>query len=163
MTHRSNSGMQLLGLTPGLWGKPADAAKYFRVQLGLTPDDVVGLFHEPVHQLGLLAVHHLVRTGRDDLHVGAHFLQLIEMRRSAEDRLVQGVLDVFVGGAGASATVRAAVGYQSGLVYVEFVRRGYVCVGVDDHICVGLMGGICARSRKRDYIDFGKERAKEML
>ena len=80
------------GTDAGALGQPADAAKYVRVQLGLTPDDVVGLFHEPVHQLGLLAVHHLVRTGRDELHVGAHFLQLVEVRRSAEDRLVQGVL-----------------------------------------------------------------------
>ena len=142
LTHRSSSGMQLAGADAGALGQPADAAEHVRVQLGLPPDDVVGLFHEPVHELGLLAVHHLVRTGRDELHVGAHFLQLVEMRRSAEDRLVQGVLDVFVGGAGAAAAVRPAVGYQSGLVYVELVRRGHVSVGVDDHICVGLMSGI---------------------
>ena len=92
LTHRSNSGMQLAGTDARALGQPADAAKYFRVQLGLTPNDVVGLFHEPVHELGLLAVHHLVRTGRDNLHVGAHFLQLVQMRRSAEDRLVQGLL-----------------------------------------------------------------------
>src|SRR3984957_15955477 len=61
------------------------------------------------------------------------------MRRSAEDRLIQGVLDVVVGGAGAAAAVRATVGYQSGFIYIELVRRGYVRVGVDDHICFGLM------------------------
>jgi len=33
--------------------------------------------------------HHLVRTGRDKLHVGADFRELGEMRGAAEDRLIK--------------------------------------------------------------------------
>src|SRR5580704_17766935 len=51
------------GTDAGTLGQPADAAKNLRVQLGLTPNNAVGLYHEPVDQLGLLAVHHLIRTG----------------------------------------------------------------------------------------------------
>ena len=125
--------MQLLTANAGTLRQPAHAAKHVRVQLGLAPDDVVGLFHEPVDQLGLLAVHHLVRAGRDQLHVGAHFLELGQMGRAAENGIVQGVLDVVIGGAGVAAAVRAAVGNQTGLVYVKLVGRGDVSVGVDNH------------------------------
>ena len=130
------------GADAGALGQSADAAEHVRVQLSLTPDDVVGLFHEPVHQPGMLAVHHLVRTGRDELHVGAHLRELGEMRGASEDRLIQGVRDVVVGGAGAAAAVRPPVGDESGLVDVELVRRGHVSVGVDDHICFFLLSRI---------------------
>src|ERR1039457_4227544 len=117
----------------GALRQSADAAEDVRIKLGLLRDNVVGLFHEPVHELGMLAVHHLIRAGRDELHVGSRFLKLSEMRRAAEDRFIQGVLDVFVGGAGAAASVRAAMGYKSGFIYVELVGCGYMSVGVDDH------------------------------
>jgi hypothetical protein len=67
------------------------------------------------------------------LHIGAHFLELVEMRGAAEDRLVQSVFDVVVGGPGAAASVCTAVGYKSGFVYVEFVGCGHMSVSVDDH------------------------------
>ncbi len=73
---------------------------------------------------------HLIGARRDKLHVGSHFLELGQMRRAAEHRFVQRVLDVFVGGTGAAASVCPAMGYDPSLVNVKLVRRGHMSVGV---------------------------------
>lgn len=50
---------------------------------GLQPagagDGVIGLFREPLDQFGLLAVHHLVGPGRDELDVNAGVVKVLQV------------------------------------------------------------------------------------
>ena len=117
-----------LGADAGTLRQAANPAEHVGVELGLLVDDVVGLFDEPAHDLGVLAVHHLVGTRRDELHVGPDFLELLQMRGAAEHRRVQRVLDLLIGGAVAAAAVRAAMGQDVGLVDVQLFGGSNVAV-----------------------------------
>ena len=111
----------------------ADAAERIGVELHLLGDDVVGFLDEPLHEPGMLARHHLIRPGRDQLEIGAHFLELREVGAAAEHRRVERFLDVFVIGQVAASSVGAAVGQDLSLVDVQTVWSGDVAVRVDDH------------------------------
>lgn len=116
-------------------GKPADTAKDVGEQLHFLRDDVVGLLDVPLNDLRrTLAVHHLIGARGKELEVDSYLTQLFQVRASLEDRLVQRLEDLFVGGLDAAATVGASVRNQSRLVDVQTVRRSHVSVGIDDHL-----------------------------
>ena len=94
------------------------------------------LLREPRHQLGNFAVHHLIRPGRDQLHVGARFLELLQVRRSSKDGSIQSLQNVLVRGSYAAASMPAAMGQQSRLIHIQALRRRDVSVSVYNHACL---------------------------
>ena len=111
----------------------AHAAERVRVQLHLLGDDVVGFLDEPFDQPRVLAGHHLIRPGRDELQVGADLLQLREVRAAAEHRRVQRLPDIVVIGQVAAAAVCAAMRKYLSLIHIQAVWRCHVSVRIDDH------------------------------
>ena len=81
----------------------------------------------------MLAVHHLIGTWRNDLHVGAGFLELIQVGGAAEHGLVQGRDEILVAGFYLTAPVRSPVRKNTCLVYVQALGSRHVRVCVNDH------------------------------
>jgi len=111
-------GNHRLGTDTRTLRQAADTAKRLREELHLPLDDVVGLLREPGDQLGVLAVHHLIRAGRDDLHVGARLFELVQVGRAAEHGSIQRFHDVVIGCSDGTAAMRAPMRQNIRLVRV---------------------------------------------
>src|SRR5678815_56043 len=83
----------------------ANTTEDLREEFRLARYDAVGLFRVPRYELGAFAVHHLIWTWRDDLHVGARFLQLVQVRGSAENGSIERLDDVVIGRIDCAASV----------------------------------------------------------
>ncbi len=127
-------------------GQPGDAAEQAGVHPHLLGDDVVEGLVQPLDDLGRpLGVHQLEWPRRQELHVGAVSLQLLDVAVAEHASGVQRRLDLLVGELAPAPPVRSARGQQARLVGVEPLGRGDVAVDVDDH--VRSSGGFSTRMR----------------
>src|SRR6187549_1988011 len=111
----------------------ANTTEDLREEFRLARDDAVSLFRVPRYELRAFAVHHLIRTRRDDLHIGARFLQLVQVRGSAENGSVERLDDVVIGRIDCAASVASAMRKQARFVNIEAVGGGHMRMNIDDH------------------------------